>query len=167
MKIWSHEDDPSCIAHTDPNRNPNLRYFLLVDTSLTAGSQQNYNQMIDGIIAAPLPDKQANQPPGEMVWKRDNESLPGFEGSGTIVMSFHFYSGIQGTEHPNPGNGYKGTSYKAYLPETNEGKYIFKLLRKAFDARLLFTIVSSTSDGAGCVGLKDIELKTSFAKNSR
>lgn len=137
------------------------------DTSLTAGSQQNYNQMIDEIIAAPLPDKQANQPPGEMVWKRDNESLPGFEGSGTIAMSFHFYGGIQGTEHPNPGNEYKGTSYKAYLPETNEGKYIFKLLRKAFDARLLFTIVSGTSDGAGCVGLKDIELKTFFARNSR
>ncbi|XP_074619860.1 uncharacterized protein LOC141878737 isoform X3 [Acropora palmata] len=136
------------------------------DTSLTAGSQQNYNQLIDGIIAAPLPDKQANQPPGEMVWKRDNESLPGFEGSATIAVSFHFYSGIQGTEHPNPGNEYKGTSYKAYLPETNEGKHIFKLLRKAFDARLLFTIVSS-SDGAGCVGLKDIELKTSIARNSR
>lgn len=105
--------------------------------------------------------------PGELVWKIDNESLPGFEGSGTIVMSFHFYTGIQGTEHPNPGNEYKGTSYKAYLPETKEGKHIFKLLRKAFDARLLFTIVSSTSDGTGCVGLKDIELKTSFAKNSR
>lgn len=132
----------------------------MADTTLTPGSQQNYKQLIDGITAAPLPDKQANQPPGEMVWKRENECLPGFEGSGTIAVSFHFYGGIQGTEHPNPGNEFKGTSYKACLPETNEGKDIFKLLRKAFDARLLFTIVSSTSDGAGCVGLKDIELKT-------
>ena len=102
-----------------------------------------------------------------MVWKKHDESLPGFAGSGTIAVSFHFRGGIQGTEHPNPGSKYKGTSFAAYLPETNEGKAILKLLRKAFDAQLLFTVVSSNSDGVGCVGLKDIELKTSFARNSR
>ena len=109
----------------------------------------------------------ANQPPGQMMWKKYKASLPGFEGYGTIAVTFYFYGGIQSSEHPNPGGVYKGTSCVAYLPETQEGTEILKLLQKAFDARLAFTVSTSTSDGTGCVALNGIELKTSSENDSR
>ncbi|XP_068703240.1 uncharacterized protein [Montipora foliosa] len=137
------------------------------DTSSTSMSQQpqNQNQVTNRtVIAVPV---QANQPPGEMMWKRYSESLPGFEGSGTIAVSFCFYGGIQSSEHPKPGVKYRGITCTAYIPDTKEGKDIFKLLRKAFDARLVFTILSSDSSGIGFVALNGIELKTAFQRNSR
>ena len=44
-----------------------------------------------------------NQPEGEMSWKILNESLPGFKSSKTIEISYNFPSGIQKSNHPNPG----------------------------------------------------------------
>ena len=102
-----------------------------------------------------------------MMWKKYKASLPGFESYGAIAVTFYFYGGIQSSEHPNPGGLYKGTSLVAYLPETQEGKEILKLLRKAFDARLVFTVSTSTSGGTGYVALNGIELKTSFENDSR
>ena len=102
-----------------------------------------------------------------MMWKRYEDSLPGFEGCGTFVMTFTFYDGIQSSEHPTPGEMFKGMSCFAYLPDTQEGKQILKLLRKAFDARLVFTVSRSTSDPLGQVTLNGVELKTSAERNAR
>ena len=38
------------------------------------------------------------------------------------------------------GKPYKGTLRKAYLPDDDEGRNVLKLLRKAFEDRLIFTI---------------------------
>lgn len=38
------------------------------------------------------------------------------------------------------GKPYKGISRKAYLPDDEEGRYVFKLLKKAFEEKLIFTI---------------------------
>ena len=108
----------------------------------------------------------ANQPPGQMMWKKYEESLPGFEGCGTFVVTFTFYDGTQCSEHPNPGELYKGMSCIAYLPDTQEGKQVLKLLSKAFDARLVFTVSRSASD-PGQVALNGVELKTSTERNAR
>ena len=142
-------------------------YIFIAETSPTSMSQhlQNQNQVTNRTVLS-VPVK-ANQPPGEMMWKRYSESLPGFEGSGTIAVSFCFYAGIQSSEHPKPGVTYRGITCTAYIPDTKEGKDIFKLLRKAFDARLVFTILSSDSSGIGSVALNGIELKTAFERNSR
>ncbi|KAJ7385198.1 hypothetical protein OS493_017575 [Desmophyllum pertusum] len=55
----------------------------------------------------------------------------------------------------------------AYFPDTQEGRQVLKLLRKAFDARLVFTVSTSASDGAGDVALNDVELKTTTERDAR
>lgn len=101
-----------------------------------------------------------------MTWRKYEESLPGFEDCGTVVVTFIFYDGTQSSEHPNPGELYKGMSCIAYLPDTQEGWQVFKLLRKAFDARLVFTVSRSASH-LGKVALNGVELKTSTERNAR
>ena len=70
-----------------------------------------------------------------------------FVGYGTIVIDYHLPSGLQGPEHPNPGRYYDGTSRTAYLPDNREGREVLQLLRRAFDARLVFTIGTSNTTG--------------------
>ena len=70
-----------------------------------------------------------------------------FVGYGTIVIDYQFPSGLQGLEHPNPGQLYQGTSRTAYLPDNSEGREVLQLLRRAFDARLVFTIGNSNTTG--------------------
>jgi len=50
-------------------------------------------------------------------------------------------------EHPNPGERYKGTTRTAYLPDNRQGRQILELLRRAFEARLVFTIGTSYTTG--------------------
>ena len=63
------------------------------------------------------------------------------------MTNYHFPSGVQGREHPNPGQRYEGTSRTAYLPDTYEGREVLQLLRRAFDARLVFTVGTSDTTG--------------------
>ena len=73
--------------------------------------------------------------------------FPFFSGYGTIVINYSFQSGIQGREHPNPGQSYSGTSRVAYLPNTPEGCDVLQLLRRAFNSRLVFTVGTSATTG--------------------
>ncbi|KAL9972368.1 hypothetical protein ACROYT_G018653 [Oculina patagonica] len=109
----------------------------------------------------------ANQPPGQMMWKKYEDSLPGYEGYGTIVVTYIFYDGFQSAEHPSPGESYTGMSCIAYFPDTQEGRHVLKLLHKAFDARLVFTVSKSASDGTGHVVINGIELKTTAKGDAR
>lgn len=63
-----------------------------------------------------------------------------FADYGTITIEYIFLSGTQGQEHPNPGVRYPGTKQTAYLPDTQEGREVLQLLKRAFDARLVFTV---------------------------
>uniref|UniRef100_A0A2K6M9C1 E3 ubiquitin-protein ligase n=1 Tax=Rhinopithecus bieti TaxID=61621 RepID=A0A2K6M9C1_RHIBE len=69
---------------------------------------------------------------------------------------------LQKGEHPNPGKRYPGTQRTAYLPDNEEGRKVSKLLRKAFDQKLIFTVgysrVLGTSD---VITWNDIHHKTS------
>ncbi|XP_076857178.1 uncharacterized protein LOC143511050 [Brachyhypopomus gauderio] len=88
--------------------------------------------------------------------------LPGYEKYGTIVINYYIPSGTQGDEHPNPGEPYKGSSRTAYLPDSSEGRRVLKLLTRAFDQRLTFTIGrSSTTGQSDVVTWNDIHHKTS------
>ena len=50
----------------------------------------------------------------------------------------------------------------AYLPDNPHGRHVLSLLRKAFDARLTFTIgMSRTTGRDNCVTWNDIHHKTS------
>jgi len=86
---------------------------------------------------------QGNQPEGEMRFKTTYDRLPGYYDCGTIVIYYSFQSGIQGPEHPNPGRFYDGTRRSAYLPDNREGREVLQLLRRAFEARLVFTVGTS------------------------
>ena len=91
-----------------------------------------------------------------------HECLPGYEKYGTICIRYNIPGGKQGPEHPNPGHYFNGTSRPAYLPNSPEGQKVARLLRKAFDAGLVFTVGTSHTTGAkDTVVWNDIHHKTS------
>ena len=87
-----------------------------------------------------------------------------FADCGTITIGYYFPSGIQGPEHPNPGQRYDGTRRTAYLPDNREGNEVLHLLRRAFDARLVFTVGTSVTTGMqNQVTWNDIHHKTNVS----
>jgi len=50
-------------------------------------------------------------------------------------------------DHPNPGKRYKGTRRTAYLPDCPEGREVLRLLERAFNAGLVFTVGTSNTTG--------------------
>lgn len=102
-----------------------------------------------------------NQPPGDISFDKERRSLPGYEDCGTIIVKYNFKSGIQGPEHPNPGKSYEGTDRRGFLPDNEEGRKVQRLLKKAFDRRLVFTIGYSRTTGKdNVVTWNDIHHKT-------
>lgn len=92
-----------------------------------------------------------NQPPGQMtVTTRpaSSLSLEGYPAVGTIIIQYEIFSGIQGVEHPRPGERFDGTTRFAYLPDNQDGGEVLRLLRVAFERRLLFTVGQSSTTGA-------------------
>jgi len=64
--------------------------------------------------------------------------------------------------HPNPGAPYHGTRRQAYLPDNDEGQEVCQLLRRAFNAKLVFTVGRSITTGKDdSVIWNDIHHKTS------
>ena len=51
-------------------------------------------------------------------------------------------------EHPNPGVRYFGARRTGYFPDNSEGRKVARLLRKAFDNRLILTVGRSVTSGA-------------------
>ncbi|XP_041360885.1 uncharacterized protein LOC121377084 [Gigantopelta aegis] len=103
-----------------------------------------------------------NQPPGTM---RDKVipgmSCPGYEGHGVIFINYYFEDGIQTDQHPNPGKPYHGTRRRGFLPDTDEGRSILRLLKIAFERKLTFTVGRSTTTGReDMVMWNDIHHKT-------
>ncbi|XP_073324042.1 uncharacterized protein [Pagrus major] len=106
---------------------------------------------------------EGTQPEGTMSVYKRSSSLPGFKDCGTIVIDYYFPSGKQTERHPNPGQHYQGTSRTAYLPDNKEGKEVLRLLEKAFDQKLIFTVGTSTTTGRdNQVTWNDIHHKTSM-----
>ncbi|XP_003390861.1 PREDICTED: uncharacterized protein LOC100631422 [Amphimedon queenslandica] len=113
------------------------------------------------ICRAAVKEVKGNQPPGTMGHSFSHLSLPGYEGSGTIVIKYTIPSGTQTNEHPASGQPYHGTTREAYLPNNPEGQEVLKLLQKAFDARLIFTVGTSHTSGiTNTVVWNDIHHKT-------
>ncbi|XP_061586272.1 probable E3 ubiquitin-protein ligase DTX3 [Cololabis saira] len=99
---------------------------------------------------------------GTMDVRLASSPLPGYEKWKTIVIHYHIPSGIQKEEHPSPGQPFEGVSRTAYLPDNAEGNAVLRLLRRAFDQRLVFTIGRSTTSGRNnMVTWNDIHHKTS------
>ncbi|KAM9443490.1 E3 ubiquitin-protein ligase DTX3L-like [Clarias gariepinus] len=89
-----------------------------------------------------------NQPNGTMYIQHLKDiDLPGFPECGTILILYKIPTGIQTREHPNPGKPYSGTHCTAYLPDNAEGNHVSKLLMRAFDQKLIFTVGSVMKTG--------------------
>ncbi|CAG2236898.1 DTX [Mytilus edulis] len=104
------------------------------------------------------------QPTGTMkVEHRPQLHLQGHKKPGCWVITYTFYSGKQTAEHQNPGKPYRGTSRIAYLPGNEKGTMVMKLLKIAFDRKLVFTIGHSRTTGEeNVVTWNDIHHKTSM-----
>ncbi|XP_030230240.1 uncharacterized protein dtx3lb.2 isoform X3 [Gadus morhua] len=105
-----------------------------------------------------------DQPDGRMTYETQRYSLPGFQGHGNIVIKYEMYPGKQTARHPNPGKTHYGTQRSAYLPDNREGREVLRLLQRAFDKRLIFTVgTSRTSGSEDQVTWNDIHHKTSIS----
>uniref|UniRef100_A0A224YKX7 E3 ubiquitin-protein ligase n=1 Tax=Rhipicephalus zambeziensis TaxID=60191 RepID=A0A224YKX7_9ACAR len=112
--------------------------------------------------------KRGNQPPGIMNFQVLPFALPGYEGCGTIQITYHIPAGIQGPEHPRPGLPYtaRGFPRHGYLPNNDQGRRALKLLVDAWDRRLIFTIGQSTTTGElDTVTWNEIHHKTECGSN--
>ena len=105
-----------------------------------------------------------NQPEGSMYVSFSPVKIPGYElCGGSILITYKFLSGVQGENHPNPGKRYSGTTRHGYLPDNREGQKVLKLLKKAFDQKLTFTIGrSSTTGQSDVITWNDIRHKTNI-----
>ncbi|CAH1257713.1 DTX3L [Branchiostoma lanceolatum] len=148
---------------TDPKSLPCKHTFCraCIDTALSYKSQCPMCNTIVGEL-------KGDQPPGSMTWYTSYSTrLPGYEDFGAIVISYSFWSGTQGPDHPNPGRYFSGTSRTAYLPNNDEGRELVQLLKRAFDNRLVFTIGTSVTTGAtDTVIWNDIHHKTNIRGGS-
>ncbi|KAH3787234.1 hypothetical protein DPMN_165354 [Dreissena polymorpha] len=107
-----------------------------------------------------------NQPIGgtmTMYTVRD-QCIAGYEKEdGMIVITYKFPDGMQDATHPHPGRSYKGIKRTCYLPNSAEGREVKRLLKKAFDARLLFTVGDSRTSGkTDVLTWNDVHHKTSI-----
>ena len=124
--------------------------------------------------------KIGNQPEtGEMKIAKECFDLPGHkEGwtfkngkhfgrcQGTIVVEYKFWNGVQGKYHPRPGAPYYAYNFprKAYFPATSEGIHVVRLLKVAFDRRLVFTVgQSSTNQKDNAIVWNGIHHKTKIS----
>uniref|UniRef100_H3CAI3 E3 ubiquitin-protein ligase n=1 Tax=Tetraodon nigroviridis TaxID=99883 RepID=H3CAI3_TETNG len=155
------EPCPICLESVDPTRRTTLeckhsfcagclgRAFLQKPVCPTCGR-------VYGVLRGTQPEG------GRMEVSRTHSSLPGYEQYGTIVIRYSIPSGIQQEEHPSPGEPYSGASRRAFLPDCPEGRRVLRLLRKAFDQRLVFTVGQSTSTSRkNTVTWNDVHHKTS------
>ncbi|XP_065830532.1 probable E3 ubiquitin-protein ligase DTX2 [Oscarella lobularis] len=113
--------------------------------------------------------KIGNQPPGQMQVNLLHNPLPGYSNCGTIQISYNIKSGVQGPEHPEPGKRYTANGFPriAYLPNNADGQKVLKLLKIAWERKLIFTIGSSSTTGErNTVVWNDIHHKTELSGNS-
>ena len=108
-----------------------------------------------------------NQPKsGKMLINILNSSLPGYQNTNTIEITYKFPSGIQNADHPNPNKKYDALTRNAYLPDNFEGQNILKLFKRAFECGLMFTIGQSISTGLEGLVWNDIHHKTELISGS-
>ena len=78
-----------------------------------------------------------------MTYKVIPKGLPGYEDYHAIQITYNMSSGIQDARHPYPGSPYYAIGFpkSAFLPDTELGRIVLKLLEKAFNQHLTFNLV--------------------------
>ncbi|XP_038564163.1 probable E3 ubiquitin-protein ligase DTX2 isoform X2 [Micropterus salmoides] len=113
-------------------------------------------------------EKTGTQPKGKMEIYSIAQSLPGHPECGTIQIIYSIPPGIQGPEHPNPGQPYscRGFPRFCFLPDSDKGRKVLELLKVAWMRRLIFTVgTSSTTGEPDTVVWNGIHHKTEMMSN--
>ncbi|XP_056140861.1 probable E3 ubiquitin-protein ligase DTX2 isoform X2 [Lampris incognitus] len=113
-------------------------------------------------------EKTGTQPKGKMEIYSIAQSLPGHPDCGTIQIIYSIPPGIQGPEHPNPGQPYtcRGFPRFCFLPDNEKGRKVLELLKVAWMRRLIFTVgTSSTTGEPDTVVWNEIHHKTEMMSN--
>uniref|UniRef100_A0A146WCH4 E3 ubiquitin-protein ligase n=1 Tax=Fundulus heteroclitus TaxID=8078 RepID=A0A146WCH4_FUNHE len=94
-------------------------------------------------------EKTGTQPKGKMEIYSVAQSLPGHPDCGTIQIIYSIPPGIQGPEHPTPGQPYtcRGFPRFCFLPDNDKGRKVLELLKVAWMRRLIFTVGTSSTTG--------------------
>eukprot|EP00304_Pavlova_gyrans_P001839 CAMPEP_0206051746 /NCGR_PEP_ID=MMETSP1466-20131121/32146_1 /ASSEMBLY_ACC=CAM_ASM_001126 /TAXON_ID=44452 /ORGANISM="Pavlova gyrans, Strain CCMP608" /LENGTH=444 /DNA_ID=CAMNT_0053426877 /DNA_START=83 /DNA_END=1417 /DNA_ORIENTATION=+ len=100
-------------------------------------------------------------PSGSLVVARDSEPCEGHEDAATWVLIYSFPSGIQGPQHPAPGEPYHGTERQCFIPDTQAGNRTVQLLKEAFLRGITFKIGTSVTTGRPNTVTWNIHHKTS------
>ncbi|NWW86318.1 DTX4 ligase, partial [Rhynochetos jubatus] len=112
--------------------------------------------------------KTGTQPPGKMEYHIIPHALPGHSDCKTIRIIYNIPPGVQGPEHPNPGKSFtaRGFPRHCYLPDSEKGRKVLRLLLVAWDRRLIFAVgTSSTTGESDTVIWNEIHHKTEFGSN--
>ncbi|XP_075869950.1 E3 ubiquitin-protein ligase DTX4-like isoform X2 [Nelusetta ayraudi] len=112
--------------------------------------------------------KTGNQPAGKMEYHVIPHSLPGHPDCKTIRIIYNIPPGIQGPEHPNAGKPFtaRGFPRHCYLPDSEKGRKVLRLLLVAWDRRLIFSVgTSSTTGESDTVIWNEVHHKTEFGSN--
>uniref|UniRef100_A0A1A8DFS7 E3 ubiquitin-protein ligase n=1 Tax=Nothobranchius kadleci TaxID=1051664 RepID=A0A1A8DFS7_NOTKA len=113
-------------------------------------------------------EKTGTQPKGKMEIYSIAQSLPGHPDCGTIQIIYSVPPGVQGPEHPNPGQLYtcRGFPRFCFLPDNDKGRKVLELLKVAWMRRLIFTVgTSSTTVSGSPVVWNGIHHKTEMMSN--
>ncbi|XP_054902571.1 probable E3 ubiquitin-protein ligase DTX2 isoform X2 [Poeciliopsis prolifica] len=113
-------------------------------------------------------EKTGTQPKGKMEIYSVAQSLPGHPDCGTIQIIYSIPPGIQGPEHPNPGQPFtcRGFPRFCFLPDNDKGRKVLELLKVAWMRRLIFTVgTSSTTGEQDTVVWNGIHHKTEMMSN--
>ncbi|XP_060769308.1 probable E3 ubiquitin-protein ligase DTX2 isoform X2 [Neoarius graeffei] len=113
-------------------------------------------------------EKTGTQPKGKMEIYSIPQSLPGHPDCGTIQIIYNIPPGIQGPEHPNPGQSYtcRGFPRFCFLPDNDKGRKVLELLKVAWTRRLIFTVGTSNTTGEpDTVVWNEIHHKTEMMSN--
>ena len=79
-----------------------------------------------------------------MSYKIIPKGLPGYEDYHAIQITYNLSSGVQDKRHPYPGSPYFAIGFPkiAFLPDTDLGRKVLKLLEKAFNQQLTYTLTT-------------------------
>ncbi|XP_065819424.1 probable E3 ubiquitin-protein ligase DTX2 isoform X2 [Labrus bergylta] len=113
-------------------------------------------------------EKTGTQPKGKMEIYSVAQSLPGHPDCGTIQIIYSIPPGLQGPEHPNPGQPFtcRGFPRFCFLPDNDKGRKVLELLKVAWMRRLIFIVgTSSTTGEPDTVVWNGIHHKTEMMSN--
>ena len=113
------------------------------------------------ICAAPYPALHGPQPSGSASIHRAPRVRCDGHGPGALIVTYSFDSGIQGAQHPEPGQLYKGTTRECIYPDDDVGWLAVTLLRRAFARGALFRVGDSATTGSRNTTVWAVHQKTS------